>query len=259
MNTIYADNDMYVIYIGRMDEVIENKEYLRVFVDATGDCVGHRAETVAKEKLYMYNDVIDPEYVVTEVFYYFEQERQQQYIQDLLAVNYNDPFYKTLYALGFRPVVSVDGDSYSIYGFYDFTVTYNENVKDQCDGQSQGGEESGSSWMYKRPSRGMKRIWVRPMQYCQDTPSSHDLYCNPKTGKSSKGEEGSKTVVQKAHASFLTQYASLTGVFKQNQQVNPYFIRKTYGNEVSTVTKILKNTGGTGRDVTSASTSDVDV
>lgn len=75
MNTIYADNDMYTIYIGKMDEVIQNKEYMRVFVATAGDCTGHRAEIVDKDKLWMYNDIIDPEYVVTEVFYYFEQER----------------------------------------------------------------------------------------------------------------------------------------------------------------------------------------
>lgn len=154
-------------------------------MDTTEDCVNHKTEIVAKEKLYLYNDIIDPEYVVTEVFYYFEQERQEQYIQDLLAVNYNDPFYKTLYALGFQPVVSTDGDSYSIYGFYDFKVTHNENIKDQCE-KEKGGDDSGSGWMYNRPSRGMKRIWVRPMQYCQDTPSSDDLYCNPKTGQLTK-------------------------------------------------------------------------
>lgn len=66
-------------------------------------------------------------------------------------------------------------------------------------------------------------------------------------------------MVQKAHAAFVTQYTSLTTVFKQNQQVNPYFTRNTYGNEISTVTKILKATGPTGRDVTSGSTSDEDV
>lgn len=43
MNTIYSDNDMYTIYIGRMDEVIQNKEYLRVYVDGSAECVGHRA------------------------------------------------------------------------------------------------------------------------------------------------------------------------------------------------------------------------
>lgn len=137
--------------------------------------------------------MIDPEYVVTEVFYYFEQERQEQYVQDLLAINYNDPFYKTLYALGFRPVMASDGDYSSIYGFYDFTVTYNEDVQDKCEGQN-GGEGSGQEWMYKRPARGMKRIWVRPMQYCQDTPSTADLYCNPKGGKV-KDEEKDKNVL----------------------------------------------------------------
>lgn len=130
---------------------------------------------------------------MTEVFYYFEQERQEQYVQDLLAINYNDPFYKTLYALGFRPVTSADGDSYSIFGFYDFTVTYNEDVQDKCEGQN-GGEDSGQQWMYKRPARGMKRIWVRPMQYCQDTPSSAELYCNPKSSKVSE-EEKEKSVL----------------------------------------------------------------
>lgn len=44
----------------------------------------------------MYNDIIDNNYVVTEMFYYFEQERREQYIQDLLAINYNDPFYQVL-------------------------------------------------------------------------------------------------------------------------------------------------------------------
>lgn len=43
LNTIYSDNDMYTIYVGRMDEVIENKEYLRVYVDGSAECVGHKA------------------------------------------------------------------------------------------------------------------------------------------------------------------------------------------------------------------------
>jgi len=30
--------------------------------------------------------------------------------------------------------VAVDGDYYSIFGFYDFKVTYNDNIQDKCDG-----------------------------------------------------------------------------------------------------------------------------
>lgn len=32
MNTIYASNNMYTVYVGRMEDVIANKEYMRVFV-----------------------------------------------------------------------------------------------------------------------------------------------------------------------------------------------------------------------------------
>ncbi len=43
--------------------------------------------------MYKYSDLIDPSYIVTEVFYYFDAERDQQYIQDLTNINVNDPFY----------------------------------------------------------------------------------------------------------------------------------------------------------------------
>lgn len=52
MNAIYADNDQYVIYVGRLDEVIENKEYVRVYIGNTQDskiCMGHQAQVVAKD------------------------------------------------------------------------------------------------------------------------------------------------------------------------------------------------------------------
>lgn len=98
------------------------------------------------------------------------------------------------------------------------------------------------------------------MQFCQDTPSGSDLYCNPKTGKMSKTEgEESKSAVERAHSSFNTQYTTMTGVYKANQRVNPYFIKKTYGNEISTISKILQKTGPTGKDDTSGSTTDEDV
>lgn len=142
-------------------------------------------------------------------------------------------------------MVAADGDSYSVHGFYDFLVTYNEDVQDTCNGQNEAGE--GSEWMFKKPSRGMKRIWVRPMQYCQDTPSTADLYCNPKSSKV-KEDEKDKTVAQRAHSAFSVQYTSMTQVYKLNQNVNPYFSRKTYGNEMSTVSKILRETGSKGKD-----------
>jgi hypothetical protein len=50
-------------------------------------------QVVSDDQVTNYADLIDPEYVVTEVVYYFEQERDEQYLQDFLAINLNDPFY----------------------------------------------------------------------------------------------------------------------------------------------------------------------
>lgn len=57
------------------------------------ECLGHMTQVVSDDQVTNYADLIDPEYVVTEVVYYFEQERDEQYLQDFLAINLNDPFY----------------------------------------------------------------------------------------------------------------------------------------------------------------------
>lgn len=104
------------------------KQLIRISVekDETLNCYGHKATVVPEAEENLYSDIIDNNYVITEVFYYFEQERKEQYLQDLLAINYNDPFYQVLYSLGFRVVTSSIEDSNSIHGFYDFDPSYNE-------------------------------------------------------------------------------------------------------------------------------------
>lgn len=85
------------------------------------------------------------------------------------------------------------------------------------------------------------------MQYCQETPSTADLYCNPKSSKVSEDDKD-KSVLQRAYSAFSAQYNTLTQVYKQNQNTNPRFSYKTYTSEISTVTKILQQTGEKGKD-----------
>jgi len=108
MNEVFADNEYYSIYIGEMSEAIQNNQLIRITVekDSNLNCYGHKAIVVPNDEEDMYADIIDNNYVITEVFYYFDQERREQYLQDFLAINYNDPFYQVLYSLGFRPVTS---------------------------------------------------------------------------------------------------------------------------------------------------------
>lgn len=46
----------------------------------------------------------------------------------MLAINYNDPFYRVLYSLGFRAVTGNEVDNEGIHGFYDFSAAYNQET-----------------------------------------------------------------------------------------------------------------------------------
>ncbi len=126
MNEVFSDNDYYGVYVGQMSEALEKNQLVRVFVDKSdNNCLSHNFDVVQSSEESSYSDIIDNEYVVTEVVYYFEQERREQYFQDMLAVNYNDPFYRVLYSLGFRYVTANEPDNESVHGFYDFSPNYN--------------------------------------------------------------------------------------------------------------------------------------
>jgi len=149
-----------------MTEAIEKNQLLRVYIEKSdSNCLSHTYEEVASNEESNYSDIIDNEYVVTEVVYYFEQERREQYFQDMLAVNYNDPFYRVLYSLGFRYVTTNAVDNDSVHGFYDFMPNYNQVTSAVLTCPN----DPGFDWMEKMPANGMKRVWVRPKQICMDT------------------------------------------------------------------------------------------
>lgn len=203
MNEVFAENDYYGVYVGQMSEAIEKNQLVRIFIEKSeNNCLTHTIEEVQNNEESNYSDIIDNEYVVTEVVYYFEQERKEQYFQDMLAVNYNDPFYRVLYSLGFRYVTGNHIDNDSVHGFYDFMPNYNEatNAALTCP------SDPGFDWMEKMPANGMKRIWVRPKQICVDTVSQKE------------GEffltHGSKEVeamdVTARHTAYLKDYPEIT-------------------------------------------------
>lgn len=58
-------------------------------------------------------------------------------------------------------------DSDSIHGFYDFDPSYNEETNPDL-GCAAGWNKgiignNGFGWMEKMPSKGLKRVWVRPL------------------------------------------------------------------------------------------------
>lgn len=150
-----------------MTEAIENEQSIRIFIDNTGDnCHSHNVGIVQKTEENNYSDIIDNEYVITEVVYYFSQERKEQYFEDFLAVNYNDPFYRVLYSLGFKYVTSNQDNNEGIHGFYDFVPGYNRHTCPTIKNQL----ENGFEWMEKTPANGMKRVWVRSKLICTPQP-----------------------------------------------------------------------------------------
>jgi hypothetical protein len=76
----------------------------------------------------------------------------------MLAINYNDPFYRVLYSLGFRAVTANEPDNDSIHAFYDFSPKYNQQTNEDLSCKA----DLGFEWLEKMPPRALKRMWVRP-------------------------------------------------------------------------------------------------
>lgn len=146
----------------------------------------------------MYDDIIDNDYVITEVVYYFEQERREQYFQDMLAVNYNDPFYQVLYQLGFRYVSTSAPDNDSVQGFYDFDVKFNEETNPDLECTV----DQGFEWLEKSPPRGMKRVWVRSKMICTELPINN----NGAFFLTTKCSCDEKLTLEQRQTSFLTDF-----------------------------------------------------
>jgi hypothetical protein len=74
MNEVFSDNDYYGVYIGTMEEAIEKNQLVRIYVekDATTNCLSHNIGVVEPSDEDNYSDIIDNDYVVNEVVYYFD-------------------------------------------------------------------------------------------------------------------------------------------------------------------------------------------